>query len=47
MSEHVIVIYGAGSVGSSVGGWLAPHCPNLSLLARGDHAAAMKKKGSS
>ena len=45
MSEHVIVIYGAGSVGSSVGGWLAPHCPNLSLLARGDHGAAMRKKG--
>ncbi len=45
MTAHNIVIYGAGSVGSSVGGWLAPHCPNLSLLARGDHAAAIKKKG--
>ncbi len=45
MSEHEIVIYGAGSVGSSVGGWLAPHCPNLSLLSRGDHAAAIGKKG--
>jgi len=42
---HEIVIYGAGSVGSSLGGWLAPHYPNLSFLARGDHAAAMKKKG--
>jgi 2-dehydropantoate 2-reductase len=40
-----IVIYGAGSVGSSVGGWLAPHCPTLSLLSRGDHAAAMKTAG--
>ncbi len=45
MTDHNIVIYGAGSVGSSVGGWLAPHCPNLSLLARGEHAAAMRKKG--
>jgi len=45
MAEHDIVIYGAGSIGSSVGGWLAPHCPGLSLLSRGDHAAAMKKNG--
>jgi 2-dehydropantoate 2-reductase len=45
MTTHDIVIYGAGSVGSSVGGWLAPHCPNLALLARGEHAAAMKQKG--
>ncbi len=45
MTERDIVIYGAGSVGSSVGGWLAPHCPNLSLLSRGDHAAAMRQRG--
>jgi 2-dehydropantoate 2-reductase len=45
MVEHDIVIYGAGSVGSSVGGWLAPSCPSLSLLSRGDHAAAIRQKG--
>jgi 2-dehydropantoate 2-reductase len=45
MIEHDIVIYGAGAVGSSVGGWLAPHCPSLSLLSHGDHAAAMSQRG--
>lgn len=45
MVEKKIVIYGAGAVGSSVGGWLAPGCPGLALLARGDHAAAIRQTG--
>jgi 2-dehydropantoate 2-reductase len=45
MTDRDIVIYGAGSVGSSIGGWLAPRCPNLSILTRGRHAAAVREKG--
>jgi 2-dehydropantoate 2-reductase len=45
ITDRTIVVYGAGSVGSSLGGWLAPHCPGLSLLSRGEHRTAMKKNG--
>jgi len=40
-----IVIYGAGAIGATVGGWLYPHHPSVTLLARGEHAERMKKDG--
>lgn len=39
-----IVIYGAGAIGGSAGAWLSGRY-NVSLLARGEHAAAMKERG--
>ncbi|HDP79260.1 MAG TPA: ketopantoate reductase family protein [Spirochaetes bacterium] len=43
--EPTIIIYGAGAIGSSLGAWLAPHCPRLSLYARGEHARKIKADG--
>ena len=40
-----IVIFGAGVIGGSVGGWLAPHYDNLYLLDQGETAAALKRDG--
>lgn len=40
-----LVVYGAGAVGSSVGGWITSNYDKISLLARGDHAKIMKDKG--
>ena len=40
-----IVIYGAGAIGATVGGWLYPHHPSVTLLARGEHAERMKADG--
>ncbi|MCP4134200.1 MAG: 2-dehydropantoate 2-reductase [bacterium] len=40
-----IVIFGAGAIGQSVGGWIAPHHENLFFLDRGDVAKTMKEKG--
>jgi len=40
-----IVIYGAGAVGATVGGWLYTHHPSVTLLARGEHAERMKADG--
>ena len=40
-----IVIYGAGAIGSTIAGWLFPHVKDLYLLARGENAKIMKKKG--
>ena len=40
-----IVFFGAGAVGQSVGGWLAPHHKEVYFLDRGDVADTMKKKG--
>jgi 2-dehydropantoate 2-reductase len=40
-----IIIYGAGAIGTSVAAWLAPVYPQLFLLARGDHARAIKSNG--
>jgi len=40
-----IVIYGAGAIGGTLGGWISPHYGRVSLLARGEHAAAMKSYG--
>jgi len=40
-----IVIYGAGSIGSTIGGWITPSYSNVYLIARGEHAKAMKEHG--
>jgi 2-dehydropantoate 2-reductase len=40
-----IVIFGAGVIGGSVGGWLAPHYDNLYLLDQGETAAALRREG--
>lgn len=39
------MIVGAGAIGSSVAGWVAPHYDRLWLLARGETAAAIKTQG--
>ena len=40
-----IVFFGAGVLGGSVGGWIAPHYDNLYFLDQGPVAAALKEKG--
>jgi 2-dehydropantoate 2-reductase len=40
-----VVIYGAGSIGSTIGGWITPSYPDVYLTARGEHAKAMKERG--
>ncbi len=40
-----IVFFGAGAIGQSVGGWIAPHHDNIYFLDRGDVAKTMKEKG--
>ncbi len=40
-----IVIYGAGSIGSTIGGWLTPKHRNVYLIARGEHARFMTEWG--
>ncbi|GAH03725.1 unnamed protein product, partial [marine sediment metagenome] len=40
-----IVIYGAGAVGASICGWLAPHYENIYLLARGENGRVIKANG--
>ena len=45
MTMGSAVIYGAGSIGSAVAGWLTLNYPNVYLVARGEHAKAMKKRG--
>lgn len=47
MTEDLkVLIYGAGAVGSSIGGWLYPELSDrLFLKSRGKHASAMKEKG--
>ena len=40
-----IVFFGAGAIGQSVGGWIAPHHDNLYFLDRGDVAGNLKEKG--
>ncbi len=39
------MIYGAGSIGSTIGGWLTPRYPNVYLTARGEHAKTMQQHG--
>jgi 2-dehydropantoate 2-reductase len=43
--KHDILVYGAGAIGASVAGWMTPHYDNITLLARGEHAARMKADG--
>jgi 2-dehydropantoate 2-reductase len=43
--DKKLVVVGAGAIGSSVAGWIAPHYERLWLLARGESAAAIKNKG--
>ena len=45
MSLGDIVIYGAGSVGSTIGGWLTPKYHDVYLTARGEHAKVMNERG--
>ena len=40
-----VVIVGAGAIGLSVAGWIFPCNENLSLLARGESAAAIRRYG--
>ena len=40
-----ICIYGAGSIGGIIGGVLAEQDHDVSLIARGDHLAALQKNG--
>ena len=40
-----MVIFGAGPVGGSVGGWIAAEYDNIHFLDQGDIAAGMKAKG--
>jgi 2-dehydropantoate 2-reductase len=45
MSLGDIVIYGAGSIGSTIGGWLTPEHHDVYLMARGEHAKIMNEHG--
>ena len=40
-----ILVYGAGAVGSTVGGWINSGYSQIYLKARGEHAAMMRKEG--
>ncbi len=40
-----VLFFGAGVIGGSVAGWIAPHYDNLVLLDQGETAAALKKEG--
>lgn len=40
-----VVIYGAGAIGSTLGGWLTKNYENIFLLARGENAKVMKQEG--
>jgi 2-dehydropantoate 2-reductase len=40
-----VLFFGAGVIGGSVAGWIAPHYDNLVLLDQGETAAALKKDG--
>ena len=43
--DKELVVVGAGAIGSSVVGWVAPHYERLWLLARGESAAAIRSQG--
>ena len=45
MSLGNVLIYGAGSIGSTIGGWIAQSYVNAYLVARGEHAEIMKQRG--
>lgn len=40
-----ILVYGAGAIGSTVGGWLAQKGEDITMLARGQNAVAIQSKG--
>jgi 2-dehydropantoate 2-reductase len=40
-----IIIYGAGSIGSTIGGWITQSYANAYLVGRGEHAEIMKQRG--
>lgn len=41
----IIVIYGIGGIGATLGGWLTQNYDKVYLLARGDNAKALKSNG--
>jgi 2-dehydropantoate 2-reductase len=43
--EPRVVVVGAGAIGSSIAGWIAPKYENFSLLARGESLEAIKNRG--
>ena len=43
--DKKLVIVGAGAIGSSVVGWVAPHYERLWLLARGESAVTIRNQG--
>ena len=43
--ELIIVIYGIGGIGATLGGWLSQKNDNVYLLARGENAKALKSNG--
>ena len=45
VEEPRVVVVGAGAVGSSIAGWIAPNYGNLSLLARGEALEVIKSRG--
>ena len=44
-NNFTIVIYGAGAIGASLGGWLSQDYQHVYLLARGENAKTMKSNG--
>ena len=43
--EPRVVVVGAGAIGSTIAGWIAPKYGNLSLLARGETLEVIKNRG--
>jgi 2-dehydropantoate 2-reductase len=43
--EPRVVVVGAGAIGSSIAGWIAPKYENLYLLARGETLEIIKSRG--
>ena len=43
--EPQVVVVGAGAIGSSITGWIAPKYENLSLLARGETLEVIRNRG--
>src|SRR5208283_1659443 len=40
-----VLIVGAGAIGLSIAGWIYPYNENLTLLARGESVAALRRYG--
>jgi len=43
--DLIVVIYGIGGIGATLGGWLSQNYNNIYLLARGENAKELKKNG--